>query len=149
MTESELKSRTKRFALAVVDLIDGLPRERVTEHIARQALRSATSVAANYRAACRGRSDAEMAAKLGIVEEEADETQFWLEMLVETGRVGPQRTESLIQEADEILRIVVSSIKTIRRRFIPRQVRESGSDYDIAPWDDAFDLPQPTIHNPQ
>ena len=145
MTEAELKRRTKRFALDVVGLVDGLPRDRVVDHIGRQMLRCATSVAANYRAACRGRSDAEMAAKLGIVEEECDETQFWLELLVDSGRVEAGCARSLIAEADELLRIVVASIKTLRTRPATR-VREPVSDYDLAWRDD--DLPLVGPHSP-
>ena len=150
VTEAELKARTKRFALDIIRLIDDLPRERVTEHIARQAMRSATSVAANYRAACRARSDAERAAKLGIVEEEADETQFWLELLVEAGRIESERVRLLIQEADELPRIVAASIKTIRSRLPNSRIRESLAEYDTL-WDEDFPLasPQSTIHNPQ
>lgn len=82
----------------------------------RQLLRSATSVGANYRAACRGKSRADVIAKLGIVEEEADESLYWKELLIETGLVAEARLQSLMQEANEILAMTVASIKTMRRR---------------------------------
>lgn len=153
MTEKDLKIRTRQFALDIIALVDELPRERVTDHIARQLLRCGTSVGANYRAACRGRSDSEMAAKLGIVEEEADESMFWMEMLVDTKRVTEGRVSSLIAEADELLRIVVTSIKTIRARSgNVRRVREGISLYRTEEMgDEVFGVagPQSTIHNPQ
>lgn len=85
MTTEELKQRTKQFALRNIKLVQSLPSEDVARTIGRQLLRSGTSVGANYRAACRARSDAEFRAKLGIVEEEADESAYWMELLVESG----------------------------------------------------------------
>jgi len=85
--------------------------------IARQLLKSATSVGANYRAACRGRSDAEFVAKLGIVEEEADESAYWMEVLVEAEIVKQEMVANLWQEANEIVAMVVASIKTTRARM--------------------------------
>lgn len=144
---SRLRARTKQFALAVIRFVDALPRDRVTDHVGRQALRSASSVGANYRAACRARSEAEMAAKLGIVEEEADETQFWLELLTESGRTEPELTRPLIQEADEIVRMVVASIKTIKGRRSSTRVRERLADY--TPWiEDEPLLPVPRSELP-
>src|SRR5688572_13768201 len=87
MTETEFKQRTKRFALQVIDFCEELPRNRTCDVLGKQLLRSGTSVGANYRAACRGRSVAEVLAKLGNVEEEADESMYWLELLEESGSV--------------------------------------------------------------
>ena len=111
-----LQERTRRFALRAVRLVQSLPNDEVTKVLSRQSLRSATSVGANYRAARRGRSTAEFVAKLGIVEEEADETTYWLELLADAGSVKPQSIEDLIREANEILAIIVTSIKTARLR---------------------------------
>jgi four helix bundle protein len=111
---ADLKLRTKAFALRVMRLIDALPRRRSCEVIGRQLLRSATSVGANYRSACRGRSPAEFVAKLGIVEEEADESAYWIELLVEGELVKPELVAALRAEADEIVAMVVASIRTAR-----------------------------------
>jgi len=91
-----------------------LPRSREADVLGRQFLRSATSVAANYRAACRARSTSEFIAKLGVVEEEADETLLWLELLVDAAIIPGARTQTLYNECEQILRMVVSSIKTAR-----------------------------------
>lgn len=114
MTEA-FKTRTKQFALDVIRLVEPLPKTRSAEVISRQLLRSATSVAANYRAACRGRSKAEFVAKLGIVEEEADESQFWLELLQETGLISKDDGEKLRREANELTAIIVASIRTAKK----------------------------------
>ncbi len=115
MTETDLKQRTKAFALRIIKLADALPRTRSADVIGRQILRSGTSPGANYRAACRGRSNAEFVAKLGVVEEELDETLYWLQLLSESGLVPPRRLISLAGEAEELLAIIVASIKTARR----------------------------------
>jgi len=115
MDEREFKDRTKMLALRVIRLVEALPRNRTSEVIGRQLLRSATSVGANYRAACRARSNADMIAKLGIVEEEADETLYWLELLIEAGLMPESRLVELMQETDEIVAMTVASIKTLRR----------------------------------
>lgn len=109
-----LGARTKTFALRVVRMIQSLPKDDVSHVLSKQLLRSATSVGANYRAARRARSRAEFLAKLGIVEEEADETIYWLELIAETGCVKAQRLDGLLEEANELLAIIVSSIKTAR-----------------------------------
>ena len=111
----EFKRRTKLFALRAIRLVEALPRKRSAETIGRQLLRAATSVGANYRAACRARSPAEFRAKLGIVEEEADECLYWMELLVEADLVREERLRDLIDEANEILAMTVSSINTARR----------------------------------
>jgi four helix bundle protein len=115
MDEREFKDRTKMLALRVIRLVEALPRSRTSDVIGRQLLRSATSVGANYRAACRARSNADMIAKLGIVEEEADETLYWLELLIEAGLMSGPRLVELIQETDEVVAMTVASIKTLRR----------------------------------
>jgi len=114
MTKDELKRRTRRFAVDVIRLVESLPRTRTAEVIGRQLLRSATSVGANYRAACRARSSADFVAKMGIVEEEADESMYWMELLVESGCSAAEAVEALRQEANELLAITVPSIKTVR-----------------------------------
>ena len=111
MTPAELKARTKAFALRIVVLVDRLPRSLAGQIIGRQLLRSATSVGANYRAACRAQSRAEFAAKLSIVVEEADESLYWLEISGESGLVKPERLRELIKEADELVAIATSSRK--------------------------------------
>ena len=116
MDEEQFKARTKKLALRVLRLVEVLPRSRTADVIGRQLLRAATSVGANYRAACRARSVAEMIAKLGIVEEEADETLYWLELLVEARLMPESRLADLMQEADEIVAMTVVSIKTLRAR---------------------------------
>jgi len=116
MDEKELQRRTKQFALRVIGLVEALPRRRTAQVIGNQLLRSATSVAANYRAACRARSQADFVHKLGIVEEEADESLFWLEMVVETNLMPEARVQDLIQEADELTAIFVASRKTAKKK---------------------------------
>ena len=110
----DLKRRTKAFSLAVIVFVDALPRDRVCDHIGRQLLRCGTSVGANYRAASRAKSNADFIAKMGIVEEEADECGFWLEMLVDSGRVSEQVAAPIHREAGELLAITVQSIITAR-----------------------------------
>jgi four helix bundle protein len=111
-----LKHRTKQFALRIVRLVDKLPANRTANHIGGQLLRCGTSVGANYRAACRARSAAEFCAKMGIVEEEADESVFWMEMLIDAKLVKCELLAALIQEAHEIVSMTVASIQTARRR---------------------------------
>jgi four helix bundle protein len=112
---NNLKLRTKRFALQIIKLVESLPKNRIAEVIGRQLLKSGTSIGANYRSACRARSRADFIAKMGIVEEEADETIYWIELLVEGGILEPAKMELLIKEASELLAIAVSSIKTAKR----------------------------------
>lgn len=111
---NDLKQRTKVLALNTIKFLEGLPRNGTTGVLGKQLLRSGTSVAANYRAACRGRSPAEFQAKMGIVEEEADESVLWLELLVESGHADPNLAQPLRKEADELTAIAVSSIRTSR-----------------------------------
>ncbi|TAN82327.1 MAG: four helix bundle protein [Gallionella sp.] len=109
-----LKERTKSFALRIIGLVDSLPTGRTAEVIGRQLLRSGTSVGANYRAACRAKSVADFIAKMGIVEEEADECIYWMELLTEAKILPLAKLQALMAEADELVAITVSSIKTAR-----------------------------------
>ena len=109
-----LKVRTKDFALRVVRLYRSLPRSPEAQILGRQLLRSSTSIGANYRAACRGRSRAEFVAKLGIVLEEADETVFWLELFQEGNIFAAEKLQGLVREANELVSIFVSSVRTAR-----------------------------------
>ena len=114
MDPEELKARTKAFAVRVVKMTEALPKRRAADIIARQVIRSATAVGANYRATCRARSHREFTAKIGVVEEKADETLYWLEILVETGLMEEPRLKDLIQEARELTAIFTSSSHTAR-----------------------------------
>ena len=96
-------------------MVEALPRTRTSDVIGKQVLRSGTSVGANYRAACRAKSSADFISKMGTVEEECDESGFWMELLVESGQVKPSRLANLMREADELLSITVASCKTARR----------------------------------
>ncbi|MBX0327669.1 four helix bundle protein [Oscillochloris sp. ZM17-4] len=116
MDEDQFKERTKQLGLRVIKLVDALPPSRTADIIGRQVLRSATSVGANYRAACRGHSEAAMIAKLDIVLEEADETIFWLEMIQGSGLVSADRLGKLTAEAGEIVAMTVASLRTLRAR---------------------------------
>ena len=115
MRNSELKQRTFDFSVRVVRLVEALPRSGSAQVIGRQLLRAGTSVGANYRAAKRARSRAEFIAKLGIVEEECDETVYWIELLIALGLVKESRATELRSEADELVAIIVASIKTARQ----------------------------------
>lgn len=118
----QLKQRTKQFALDVIRLCSEQPNTRETNHIIRQVVRSSSSVAANYRSACRGKSKADFISKMAIVEEEADETGFWLEMLREISNLGKlnfkpcdlRTLARLEDEANQLVAIVVASRKTAR-----------------------------------
>ncbi len=115
MDEAAFKARTKQLALRVIRMVATLPKDEAADVMGRQILRSATAVGANYRAACRAKSTADMIAKLSIVEEEADETLYWLELFVESGLISESLLSSLMQETNEIVAMVVSSIKTLRQ----------------------------------
>lgn len=110
----DLRVRTKEFALRVMRLVDAVPTRRLCDVIGKQLLRSATSVGANYRSACRARSTAKFVAKLGIVEEEADESEYWMELLIEGGILKREALGDLHTEAGEIVAMVVASIRTAR-----------------------------------
>ena len=109
MDEGELKQRTKRFSLRVIKLVGALPKNVEGRAIGNQLVRSGTSVGANYRAACRGRSKAEFIARLGVVEEEADESAYWLEMIIESGLMKRELVAPLLQEANELGAIMAAS----------------------------------------
>ncbi len=111
-----LKDRTKSFALRIIRLAEALPKGKAADVIGKQLLRSGTSVAANYRAACRAKSTSDFIAKMGIVEEEADESIFWMELLIKSKLLAKDRLFDLAKEADEILSIAVASIKTAQRK---------------------------------
>ena len=114
MTSEALKQRTKQFALRVMKLVDALPSTSVGRAIGGQLIRSGTSVGANYRAACRGRSKAEFTAKMGTVAEEADESCFWLELIVEGGLLAGDLVRPLLEEANELTAIFTAAAKTSR-----------------------------------
>jgi four helix bundle protein len=114
MTPKELKDRTKRFAVDVIRLCRELPRTLDATRVGGQLIDAATSVAANYRAACRARSRAEFIAKLGTVLEESDESLFWLELMVDADLVTNSRVERLLKEADELTAIFTTSVKTAK-----------------------------------
>jgi four helix bundle protein len=117
MKEDELKQRTKQFALRILDLADALPHTRSGNVIAGQIVRSGTSVAANYRALCRSKSAADFINQTSIVEEEADETGLWLELLADRGLLPLRRVQPLLKEASELTAIFVANRKTaIARR---------------------------------
>ncbi len=116
MNETELKNRTKVFALRVLKLVDTLPDGRSGRILAGQLGRSGTSVGANYRSACRSRSTSEMISKLAVVEEEADESCFWMELIADHGLMVPDKLVPLMREADELTAIMVASRKTLAAR---------------------------------
>lgn len=116
MRATELKERTKNFAIGIVRLFRALPRTEEARVIGQQFLRSGTAVAANYRATCRARSKAEFIAKIGVVVEEADETIFWLELLENTSIVQKGQAQELIREADELLAIFAASQVTAKKK---------------------------------
>jgi four helix bundle protein len=119
MDEATFKEWTKKAGLRVIKLVEALPRGRVVDVLSNQLLRSSTAIGAHYRTACRGKSGADTISKLGWVEEEADESLYWIEMLIDSDYVGVSRVRSLYQEIDEILATTVASIKTLRRRLNP------------------------------
>ena len=110
-----MKQRTKRFALNIIQIVGALPQGRIADVLGRQLLRSGTSVGSNYRSACRAKSTADFISKMGVVEEEADETIYWMELLIEAGLVRKDDLISLLDEANQILAITISSIKTARK----------------------------------
>lgn len=116
MDEKTFKIRTKKLAVAIIKEVNKLPRSLAGDVIGKQLIRSGTAIGANYRAACRAKSSPDMINKMKIVEEESDETQYWLELLVEAGLVSQDQIVSLYKETDEILAMTVASIKTLRNR---------------------------------
>ena len=116
MDEAEFKRRTRAFAIGIIELIREMPRDMAGAVLSRQLVRSATSVGANYRAACRGRSVADVISRLGVVEEEADETMYWLELIRDAGLLSSARIKPHYDEANEIVAMTVASIRTLRAR---------------------------------
>jgi four helix bundle protein len=115
MNNENLKLRTKQFALRIIRLVESLPGDETARILGRQLLRAGTSVGANYRAACRSKSAADFISKMGTVEEEADESGYWMELLVDAQKMEPHKISPLILEAGELTAIAVSSIQTARK----------------------------------
>ncbi len=114
MKHQDLQIRTKQFALEVIKFTEGLPKDDTSRILARQLLRSGTSVGANYRAACRSKSKPAFISKMGDVLEEADESGFWVELLVDSGKVDRRTAAQLLTEANELVAIAISSINTAK-----------------------------------
>ena len=115
MEANDLRNRLKALALRIIKLVQALPRTMVGDVIGRQVLRSGTSVAANYYSACKARSRKDFINKIGIAEEEADETLLWLELVVESKLIEEKRMKNLLQEVDEVISILASSRITAKR----------------------------------
>ena len=116
MDENLFKKRTKQLALRIIKVVDALPSNRTADVLGRQLIRPATSIGANYRVACRGKSTADVIAKLRIVEEEADESAYWMELLIESGSIAEARLSELLQETNEITAMTVAPIRTLQGR---------------------------------
>lgn len=125
MDKTDLATRTKQFALRVIQLVGALPNTIAGRRIGDQLLRAGTSVGANYRAACRGRSKAEFIAKLGVVEEEADESAYWMELIIEAGLLRAQNVSALLEEAQAICRIMAKSRITAANSLRAQPIRQS------------------------
>jgi len=117
MNKEVFKNRTKPFALRVIELVESLPNGIIAAVLGKQLLRSGTSVGANYRSACRAKSTADFFYKMGIVEEEADEAIYWIELLIEAGLVKMDDLKELLNEANQILALTVASIKTVKGKM--------------------------------
>ena len=117
MNNEQLKNRTKQFSLSILNLIDKMPNTTSTRVVVNQIAKSATSVGVNYRAACRARSDKEFVAKMNIVLEEADESQFWLEIISKMKWINQSELDGLQKEANELVAIFVSTLKTVNNRL--------------------------------
>lgn len=111
----ELKERTKQYALRIMKLVNALPNTTSGRTIGNQLIRSGTSVGSNYRASCRARSTQEFIAKLGIVVEETDESAFWLEMIIDSGLLKKELVQLLLQETNEILAIIITSVNSAKK----------------------------------
>jgi four helix bundle protein len=119
MTEDAMKSRTKEFAVRVMRLCSSLPGNNlVAKTIANHLVRSGTAVGANYRTACRSRSRREFIARLGIVEEETEESVYWMELILEAGFFSPKRLEPLMVEGREIVAMITASIRTLKKHSV-------------------------------
>lgn len=117
MTSDDLKKRLKLFALRIIKLSESLPNDRMGNTLGKQIIRSGTSPGANYRSACLGKSDKDFLNKLKMVEEELDETLYWLELIVESGLVKQELLEDLMKENLELFKIIVSSITTMKKKI--------------------------------
>ncbi|MEK6301917.1 MAG: four helix bundle protein [Acidobacteriota bacterium] len=115
MNKEDLKARTKKFALRVISLVEALPKTVTGRAIGNQLVRSGTGVGANYRASCRARSRAEFIAKIGVVEEEADESAFWMELIIERSLLPYSKVQPLLNEANELVAIMAASRISARR----------------------------------
>jgi four helix bundle protein len=115
MSDENLKLRTKQFALRIIKLVESLPHDGTSSVLGRQLLRAGTSVGANYRAVCRSKSTADFISKMGTVEEEADESGYWMELLADSGKIKLGKISALLQESSELTAIAVSSINTARK----------------------------------
>jgi four helix bundle protein len=111
-----IKKRTKQIGLEVIKLVDELPSKTSTWEISKQIIRCSTSIGANYRSSCRAKSAPDFINKLKIVEEEADETLYWLEIIQDSGLISPERINPIRKETDEIISIIVASLKTLRSK---------------------------------
>ena len=114
MNREDLRRRTKEFAVKIIQTVASLPKNKITDVLGYQLLKSGTSIGANYREACRARSRADFVSKIGIVEQEADETMYWLELLEEMNLIDPQQSSPLRKECDELLAIFVATGKTTK-----------------------------------
>src|SRR2546430_13594767 len=115
MRYGDLKGRTRKFALDIIRLVEALPSDRTCKILGGQLLRAGTSVGANYRAACRAMSAADFISKMGTVEEEADESGYWVELLVDAAKLKPEKADHVLDESGELVAISVASINTARR----------------------------------
>jgi four helix bundle protein len=127
MNPGDFKNRTKAFALRTIRLAEALPKSKAADVIGRQLLRCGTSIGANYRAACRAQSRADLIAKMKIVEGECDESLYWMELLIQSGLVEAGLLRDLMKEGDAIVSVVVASIKTARSRKQPATVNRHSS----------------------
>jgi four helix bundle protein len=125
MKNENLRHRTKKFALLVIQFVEALPQNKTCHILGRQLLRSGTSVGANYRAACRAKSPADFISKMGTLEEEADESAFWTELLLESNQAVGPTAAALLKEADELTAIAVASIKTAKRSQSSRKPKSA------------------------
>jgi len=125
MNEAIFKQRTKKLGIAILQMVDAIPRSITSDTLVRQVVRSATSIGANYRAACRAKSTADMINKLKIVEEESDETTYWLELIVEAGYLPQEKVSPLAKESSEITAMTVASIRTLQAGQSKTQNRKS------------------------
>ena len=116
MTEEEFKARTRDVGLRIIKLVESLPKSRTADVIGRQLIRSGTGIGSNYRAACRAVSNADMISKLGDVEEEADESIYWMEVARDANLVSAKKLANLLDDVTQILAMTVSSIKTLREK---------------------------------